>query len=61
MAVAFPTLTRPLVRPRSLRAVGLILLASGLALAIVLSLRIGSIGISNGDAWDALFNYDSTS
>jgi iron complex transport system permease protein len=39
------------------RSLGLIGAAIGVALVGLLSLRIGSIGISTRDAWDALFNY----
>jgi iron complex transport system permease protein len=33
----------------------------GILLVTVLSLRIGSLGISNADAWDALFSFDPAS
>lgn len=40
---------------------GLALGVVGLLLVTILSLRIGSLDISNADAWDALFNFDSES
>lgn len=39
------------------RSLGLIGAAIGVVVVGLLSLRIGSIGISTRDAWDALFNY----
>lgn len=46
---------------RTARAIGLLAGIVGIGLAILLSLRFGSIEITTRDAWDALFNYDSTS
>ncbi len=47
------------IRPFTLaaRAVGLIGAAAAVVVVALVSLRIGSIGISTRDAWDALFNY----
>ncbi len=42
------------------KSAGILLALGALALVALLSLRIGSIGISTRDAWDAIFNYDST-
>ena len=39
------------------RSLGLIVGVFCVALVALLSLRIGSIGITTRDAWDALFNY----
>jgi iron complex transport system permease protein len=41
------------------RAVGLLVALAALALMVLISLRVGSLGITTRDAWDALFNYDS--
>lgn len=41
------------------RTTGLVAGSAVLALVALLSLRIGSIGISTRDAWDALFHYDA--
>lgn len=43
------------------RSLGLALLAAGLAVVALLSLRIGSIEITNADAVNALFNYSPES
>lgn len=43
----------------ALRGIGLIVGVALVMLIAVISLRIGSIGISTSDAWDALFNYDA--
>ncbi len=43
----------------TLRSIGLLAGIAAIILAAIISLRIGSIGISTSDAWDALFNYDS--
>ncbi|MDZ7727007.1 MAG: iron ABC transporter permease [Dehalococcoidia bacterium] len=43
------------------RSAGLVVCAVALLGACVLSLRVGSIGISNADAFDALFAYDAES
>jgi len=45
----------------NVRMLGLIALAGVLAVVVLLSLRIGSIGLSTSDAWDALFNYNAES
>lgn len=42
------------------RTVGLLLAIAGVIAVGLLSLRFGSINISTADAWDALFNYDSS-
>ena len=57
---ALPAPSRP-ARYRSGKA--LALLAGGVAvlLAALLSLRVGSIGVSNRDAWDALFHFNPDS
>lgn len=44
--------------PHVLRASGLVLCGIALAIVCGLSLRLGSLSISNRDAWDALFAYD---
>ncbi len=41
------------------RTAGLLFGLAALGLAGLLSLRVGSIGISTSDAWDALFRYDA--
>lgn len=41
----------------SARALGLLLGLIGVVVAAVISIRVGSIGISNRDVWNALFNY----
>lgn len=41
------------------RTAGLVVGAAALVLVGLLSLRVGSIGISTRDAWDALFRYDA--
>lgn len=51
--------TTPFVRIG--RVPALIAIAIALLVVCVLSLRIGSINVTNADAYDALFNYDSTS
>ena len=43
----------------ALRGLGLLVGFAVLILVAVISLRIGSIGISTSDAWSALFNYDA--
>lgn len=43
------------------RSLGLVLLAAGLAIVALLSLRIGSIEITSADAVNALFNYSPES
>ncbi len=40
----------------SVRAFGLLLGLAGAVLAALLSIRVGSIDISNRDAWNAIFN-----
>jgi iron complex transport system permease protein len=47
--------------PAALRAFGFAACAVLLLGVAMLSLRFGSISISNADAWDALFNYDAES
>ena len=49
------------LRPAALRALGLVACAGLLVVVVMLSLRFGSISISNGDAWNALFNYNEDS
>lgn len=49
------------VSAHALRVAGLIICVIALIAAFLLSLRLGSISISNHDAWAALFDYDSTS
>lgn len=48
-------------RPRISRAGGLLLGLAGVVAITILSLRIGSLPVSNQDAWDALFNFDPDS
>lgn len=43
----------------ALRGLGLLVGVAVVILIAVVSLRIGSIGISTSDAWDALFNYNA--
>lgn len=43
------------------RAIGLVVGLVGVGLVALLSLRIGSIGITTRDVWDALFNYSAQS
>ncbi len=45
---------------RLTRLSGLLLALIGLSVVALLSLRIGSLGISTRDAWNALVDYDST-
>lgn len=46
--------------PQFTRAAGLVVGLGVVILISLISLRIGSISISTSDAWDALFNYDSS-
>ena len=48
-------------RLRLTRPGGLLLGIAGVLLITLLSLRIGSLPVSNQDAWDAIFNYDPES
>jgi iron complex transport system permease protein len=48
-------------RPRLSRAGGLTLGLIGVVVVSILSLRIGSLPVSNQVAWDALFNFDPDS
>lgn len=43
----------------ALRGAGLLIGIALVMLVAIISLRIGSIGISTSDAWDALFNYNA--
>lgn len=43
----------------ALRGIGLIVGVALIVLIAIVSLRVGSIGISTSDAWNALFNYDA--
>ncbi|MEJ7837691.1 MAG: iron ABC transporter permease [Thermomicrobiales bacterium] len=45
----------------SARAFGLLLGLAAVVLAALLSIRVGSIDISNRDAWNAIFNYHADS
>lgn len=51
----------PRARPAVLQAGGLLLGGALVVVVALLSLRIGSINVSTGDAWDALFAYDPAS
>jgi iron complex transport system permease protein len=54
----------PLDRKRLIttaRAVGLLVALGAVVLIAVVSIRIGSIGVSNRDVWNAIFNYHSDS
>lgn len=46
---------------RAARSLGLLAGIVAIGIVSVLSLRFGSIGITNREAWDAIFNYDSAS
>jgi iron complex transport system permease protein len=48
-------------RIRLSRATGLVLGVIGVLLVTILSLRVGSLDVSNADAWNALFNFDPNS
>jgi iron complex transport system permease protein len=60
-ALAGETRAEPGQRLRISRAAGLLLGVVGVLLVAMLSLRIGSLPVSNADAWDALFNFDPDS
>jgi iron complex transport system permease protein len=47
--------------PSALRALGLVACAALLVAVAVLSLRLGSVSISNADVWNALFHYQQDS
>jgi iron complex transport system permease protein len=49
------------IRVRLSRTLGLALGVAGILLVTLLSLRIGSLAISNADAWNALFHFDPES
>ncbi len=51
----------PTTRWAAARFVGLLLVAGALATVVLMSLRIGSIDITNADAYNALFHYSSDS
>src|SRR3712207_993776 len=51
----------PRRRLRFTRATGLLLGLLGVLVITILSLRIGSLPISNGDAWGAIFNFNPDS
>lgn len=60
---ALPAITneeRPSQRLRIGRPLGLLLAIAALLAVGLLSLRIGSLGISTRDAWNAVFHYDDT-
>jgi iron complex transport system permease protein len=58
---AGPAPTRSMPAALTLRVIALLLSTVALGVVAVLSLRIGSLGISNADAWNALFNYSPSS
>jgi iron complex transport system permease protein len=57
VAPSFPT--QPDIRTRALLPIGLIALVGVLLVVAMLSLRVGSLGISTADAWNALFHYNT--
>ncbi len=56
--VAGPFTTQQSAQARSLLPLGLIALVGVLLAVGMLSLRVGSLGISTADAWNALFHYN---
>jgi iron complex transport system permease protein len=57
--LAGPTFQRPLVASPALLPIGLFLLTGVLLAVAMLSLRVGSLGVTTSDTWSALVHYNS--
>lgn len=57
--LAGPTFQRPRIASTAYLPLGLVLLTGVLLAVGLLSLRVGSLGITTADAWNALFHYNS--
>jgi len=65
MAVAAPPLPARAATPQgrwnlAARGLGLLVGVAVILLVALLSIRVGSIGVSNRDVWNALFHYDTS-